>query len=65
MNQIVDTLIAALRTTRRGRAVNSLQSAATAPMVALHFADLKTVVGGAGDDTGPRGGWKAAAITVA
>ena len=58
MNQIVDTLISALGITRRDQAANDLPTATSSPMVELPVADL-ALVGGGGDDNGPRGGWLA------
>ena len=60
MNQIVDTLISALGFTRRDQTANDLQMATSSPMIDLRVTDLALVVGGGGDDTGPRGGWIAA-----
>ena len=64
MNQIVNILISALGIPRRDQATNDLNSRGKAPMVELCTAALAQVVGGDGEDTGPRGGWKAVAISA-
>ncbi|MEO5687665.1 MAG: hypothetical protein ABIR54_09895 [Burkholderiaceae bacterium] len=65
MNQIVNTLISALGISRRDQAANDLHSTESAPMMELDAAKFSLVVGGDGEDTGPRGGWKAIVTSAA
>ncbi len=64
MNQIVNTLITALGMSRRGQTATDLNAAKPAPMVELDVAKCLLIIGGDGEDTGPRGGWKAVATSI-
>ena len=65
MNQIVNTLISAIGFSRRDRAAIDLNSGNSAPMVELQATQLGQIVGGDGEDNGPRGGWKAVSSSLA
>jgi len=63
MNHIANSLISALGLARRDQAASARHNAETSPMRQLSSQELRGIVGG-DDQTGPRGGWKAAAVTV-
>jgi len=59
MNYIANSLISALGLARRDQAATARHSLEKSPIRQLSANELRNIVGG-DDQTGPRGGWKAA-----
>ena len=62
MTNIANTLISALSFARRNQTATARYCIETSPMRQLSAEELRDVAGG--DETGPRGGWKAAVATT-